>query len=157
MKNSHRFLMTASFAAVVTLSSLGVAAFAQKESINPGLNPSTGQINPGTEPQAPSQSAEVEKIPTPEEARAAMMQPISRQPSAGNAANGTTGSGGQQPPMQNASGASNELVLATRSAPSAGRVSVTTGGSCSLGAWSARCSTAASLRAARAGSSRLSS
>ena len=110
MKSSHRFLMTAGFAAVVALSSLGVAAFAQnqKESINPGLNPGTGQINPGTEPQAPSQSAEVENIPTPEEARAAMMEPISRQPSAGNAANGTTGSGGQQPPMQNAAGASNE-------------------------------------------------
>ena len=108
MKNSHRFLMTTGLAAIVTLLSLGGAAFAQNESINPGFNPSTGQINPGTEPHPPSQSAEVSKIPTPEEARAALMQPISRQPSAGDAATGTTGSGGQQPPMQNASGASNE-------------------------------------------------
>jgi hypothetical protein len=36
------------------------------------------------------------------------MQPISRQPSAGDAATGITGSGGQQPPMRNVSGASNE-------------------------------------------------
>jgi Spy/CpxP family protein refolding chaperone len=108
MKNSYRFLATAGVAAALTLSSLGVAAFAQKDSINPGLNPNTGQINTGTEPHPPSQSAEVSKIPTPEEARAAMMQPISRQPSAGNAANGTTGSSGNQPPIQNASGASNE-------------------------------------------------
>ena len=108
MKNSQRFLMTASLAAVVTLSSLGGTAFAQNNSINPGLNPGTGQINSGTEPHPPSQSAEVSKIPTPEEARAALMQPISRQPSAGDGAAGTTGSGGQQPPMQNASGASNE-------------------------------------------------
>ena len=108
MKSSHRFLVTASLAAIVTLLSLGGAAFAQKESINPGFNLSTGQINPGTEPHPPSQSAEVSKIPTPEEARAALMQPISRQPSAGDVAAGTTGSAGQQPPMQNASGASNE-------------------------------------------------
>ena len=100
--------MATSLAAIVTLLSLGGAAFAQKESINPGFNLSTGQINPGTEPHPPSQSAEVSKIPTPEEARAALMQPISRQPSAGDAAAGTTGSAGQQPPMQNASGASNE-------------------------------------------------
>ena len=34
---------------------------------DPGFRPGTGQINPGVEVQAPSQSSEVTNIPTPEE------------------------------------------------------------------------------------------
>lgn len=111
MKNSRRFLMTAGIAAVVTLSSLGPAVFAQDQParpINPGLDPNTGQINPGAAPHPSSQLADFSNIPTPEEARAALMQPISRQPSTGDAQTITTGSGGQQAPTANASGASNE-------------------------------------------------
>ena len=111
MKNSHRFLMTAGLAAVVTLSSLGPAVLAQDQParpINPGLDPNTGQINPGAAPQPFSRSADFSNIPTPEEARAALMAPISRQPSTGDAQTTTTGSGVQQAPTANASGASNE-------------------------------------------------
>jgi hypothetical protein len=50
---------------------------------DPGFKPDTGQINPGVEEQAPTQSSEIVSIPTPEESRAALMMPISRQPSAG--------------------------------------------------------------------------
>jgi hypothetical protein len=111
MKNSQRFLMAAGLAAVVTMSSLSGAAFAQNERrdpINPGLNPNTGQINTGTEPRASSESGAVTDMPTQEEARAALMQPISRQPSAGDAATMTTGSAAQQPPTQNTAAGSNE-------------------------------------------------
>jgi hypothetical protein len=108
MKNSKRFLVTAGVAAILTLSSLG-AVLAQnepKQSINPGQNPSTGQINSGSAPQA-SQSSEAGNIPATEEARAALMQPISRQPSAGDSTPGTTGSADRQSQAQN-SGAANE-------------------------------------------------
>lgn len=111
MKNPYRFLTTAGVFAAVLSFSLGASVFAQDESnrsSNPGQNPSTGQINLGTARQAPSKSADADNIPTPEEARAALLQPISRQPSAGDAAAVTTESDGQQAPAQNASGASGE-------------------------------------------------
>ena len=50
---------------------------------DPGFRPGTGQINPGVEEQAPSQSSEVTNIPTPEELRWALMTPVSKQPSTG--------------------------------------------------------------------------
>lgn len=50
---------------------------------NLGFNPGAGQLNPGPQAQAPSQSSEVRVIPTPEEARAALLEPISTQPSLG--------------------------------------------------------------------------
>ena len=50
---------------------------------DPGFRPGTGQINPGVEEQAPSQSSEVTNIPTPEESRWALMTPVSKQPSTG--------------------------------------------------------------------------
>jgi hypothetical protein len=52
---------------------------------NPGFNPGTGQINPGPTEQAPSQSAQIIKIPTPEEARAAFIMPGWKEPSLGQA------------------------------------------------------------------------
>src|SRR5262245_24604203 len=105
MKNSHYFL-TASVAGIVVLQAL--SAFAQdesKRSINQGLVPNTGQINTGEEPHPWSTSPEI-KISTPEEAWSALVQPISRQPSAGDHAPATTGAGGQPPPAPAAAGAS---------------------------------------------------
>jgi len=69
---------------------------------NPGFKPNTGQINPGVETQAPSQSAQNIPLPTPEESRAAMLEPVSKDPSPGAAPDGgqqgsgasTTGRGG---------------------------------------------------------------
>ncbi len=55
------------------------------ESLDPGFNPDTGQINPGVPIQVPSASREVIKIPTPQEARAALAMPVSTQPSTGEA------------------------------------------------------------------------
>jgi hypothetical protein len=55
-------------------------------SLSPGFNPDTGQINPGVPIQVPSDSREVIKIPTPQEVRAALMMPVSTQPSTGEAA-----------------------------------------------------------------------
>src|SRR5512143_2933291 len=104
MKNSHRFLGTSGVAAAVLLYSLGAAVFAQdepKRPINPGLVPNTGQINTGQEPHPWSNSPDA-RIPTPDETWAAIIEPISRQPSAGGAAPTTTGAGGQQPPASGA-------------------------------------------------------
>jgi hypothetical protein len=110
MKNSHRFLTTSGIAAVLMLYSIG-AVFAQdepKRPINPGLVPSTGQINTGTEPHPWSRSAQAENIPSAEEAWAALVEPISRQPSAGAAAPATTGTTGQQTSPPDAATSSNE-------------------------------------------------
>jgi hypothetical protein len=110
MKNSHCLLGTSGLAAAVLLYSLGAAVFAQDEPrrpINPGLVPNTGQINTGAAPQPWSKSAEVDNIPAPAEAWAALVQPISRQPSAGGGAT-TTGTGGQQPPASGTINASSE-------------------------------------------------
>ena len=51
---------------------------------DPGLNAGTGQINPGSTHQASSQSKQNTNIPTPEEARRALLEPYSKQPSLGN-------------------------------------------------------------------------
>jgi hypothetical protein len=111
MKNSRCFLRTSGVAAVL-LCSLGATVFAQdepKRPINPGLVPSTGQINTGAAPQPGSQSAGTENIPTPEEAWAARVQPISRQPSAGGGSGpATTGTGTEQAPAPGAASMSNE-------------------------------------------------
>jgi hypothetical protein len=81
MQKLHRFLVTSGTATAVLLYSLGTGVFAQDEPKRP--------INP-----APA----AESIPTPEQAWAALIQPISRQPSAGGAAATTIGAGSQQPP-----------------------------------------------------------
>ena len=54
---------------------------------DPGFNANTGQINPGVEQQASSQSKESIDIPTPEESRRALLEPYSKQPSLGNTPN----------------------------------------------------------------------
>src|SRR5262245_65794230 len=110
MKNSRCFLRMSGVAAVL-LCSLGATVLAQDEPnrpTNPGLVPNTGQINTGAAPQPGPQSAGTENIPTPEEAWAARVQPISRQPSAGGSGPATTGSGNQQAPAQGAANMPNE-------------------------------------------------
>lgn len=90
MKYSHHHLMvaTALAAGLVVAAPLATAAVRAAEntanSIDPGFNPDTGQINLGIAIQAPSQSDQVIKIPTPQEARAAMLMPVSTQPSTGD-------------------------------------------------------------------------
>ena len=109
MKNSRCFLRTSGVAAAVLL--LGAAVFAQdepKRPLNPGLVPNTGQINTGAAPQPGLQSAGAENIPTPEEAWTALVQPISRQPSAGGSGPATTGTGTEQAPAPGAANMSNE-------------------------------------------------
>jgi len=88
MKNSCQFTqvtLSVAFAAALAASAMGGAIAEQSATVptDPGFKPDTGQINPGVEEQAPTQSSEIVSIPTPEESRAALMMPISRQPSAG--------------------------------------------------------------------------
>ncbi|HMF23090.1 MAG TPA: hypothetical protein VKG24_13320 [Pseudolabrys sp.] len=92
MKNRHPFVLAV--AAVLALSSVSVLVRAEDSATqptNPGYVPNTGQINPGTAQQPSSQSTDFTNNPTPEEVRAALMAPISRQPSTGDAST-TTGS-----------------------------------------------------------------
>jgi hypothetical protein len=107
MKNS-RYLLAAGVAAVFILHA--VSTFAQdepKRSINPGLVPNTGQINTGEEPNPGSSSPDI-RISTPDEAWSALVEPISRQPSAGSPPPTTTGASGQQPSAPATAGASGE-------------------------------------------------
>ncbi|HEY8274632.1 MAG TPA: hypothetical protein VIG56_08780 [Pseudolabrys sp.] len=89
MKNSRQFTqftLAVALAAAVAASGIGASAIAEQSATvptDPGFKPDTGQINPGVEEQAPTQSTEIVNIPTPEESRAALMMPISKQPSAG--------------------------------------------------------------------------
>ncbi len=95
---SHNHFMLATALAAGLLAAMP-AAFAQSRTpedatvrTDPGFRPDTGQINPGTEPQPPSWSDENIVIPTPEESRAAMLTPISKEPSAGGQPNEQRGS-----------------------------------------------------------------
>jgi len=85
----HLMLATALAAGLVVAAPLAFGQVRTPDSAtvptNPGFKPDTGQINPGVTMQAPSTSLDVRKIPTPEESRAALMTPISTQPSAGAA------------------------------------------------------------------------
>lgn len=89
MKNSRQFTqftLAVALAAALAASGMGGSAIAEQSATvptDPGFKPDTGQINPGVEEQAPTQSTEIVNIPTPEESRAALMMPISKQPSAG--------------------------------------------------------------------------
>jgi len=88
MKNSRQFTqvtLSVALAAALAASAMGGAMAEQSATVptDPGFKPATGQINPGVEEQAPTQSSEIVSIPTPEESRVALMMPISRQPSAG--------------------------------------------------------------------------
>jgi hypothetical protein len=110
MKN--RCLSGAGAALVATLifSSMGAPVRADDSSkTNPGFVPDTGQINPGVPQQPTSQSSDVSNMPTSEEARAALMAPISKQPSTGDAPAATMGAGTQQvEPHPGMAGATNE-------------------------------------------------
>lgn len=79
MMNSHRYFL----AATALAAGLAAAATVYADKLDPGFNPDTGQINPGVAIQVPSQLNEIVKIPSPQEARAAMMMPVSTQPSTG--------------------------------------------------------------------------
>ncbi len=75
MKYSHRPTLAAALAAVLSLLSLSCLnglVGAQESATVPtdrGFKTGTGQINPGGQEQAPSQSSEVTNIPTPDESR----------------------------------------------------------------------------------------
>jgi hypothetical protein len=88
MTNSRhftQFTLSVALAVALAASAMGGAIAEQSATVptDPGFKPDTGQINPGVEEQAPTQSSEIVSIPTPEESRAALMMPISKQPSAG--------------------------------------------------------------------------
>lgn len=101
MKIKYSLARGAAVAAALALSSMSMLSYAEDRT-SPGFVPDTGQINPGTTARPSSQSADFRSIPTPVEARAALMAPISKQPSTGDASVATTGAGaaiaGQQQP-----------------------------------------------------------
>jgi len=100
----------AALAATLILSSMAAPAHADDSAkTNPGFVPDTGQINPGVPQQPASQSSDVSNMPTPDQARAALMTPVSNQPSTGDASAATTGTGAQQvPSLPGMAGATNE-------------------------------------------------
>lgn len=117
MMNAHHRLMLAT-ALVAGLAAAGSPALGQGNApesatvpTSPGFKPDTGQINPGREMQASTQSTKIIAIPMPEESRAALLTPVSKDPSPGAAPEGgqqaaaansgapprsTSGQGGQQ-------------------------------------------------------------
>jgi hypothetical protein len=99
MKNRCLLLAGAALTATLALSSMTALVCAEDgvtTPTNPNVAPNTGQINRGTTQQPSSQSSDVRNIPTPEEARAALMTPVSKQPSTGDALPATTGIGTQE-------------------------------------------------------------
>lgn len=74
MKNRYPLGLMTALAAVLALSSLSVVVRAED----------------GAAPPSSSQSSDVSNVPTPEEARAALMTPVSKQPSTGDASDATT-------------------------------------------------------------------
>lgn len=108
MKMRYLPVRGAAVAAVLALSSMSMLSYAEDRT-DPGSKPDTGQINPGIAAQPSSQSPDLRSIPTPEEARAALMAPISKQPSTGDASAATTGAGatnaGPQQPNGNSASA----------------------------------------------------
>ena len=104
MKILHRNLMLATaLAAGLAVAPFAHAADGTSSLTDPGFKPDTGQINPGFDTKNPS-SSEARKIPTPAEARAAKMTPVSTQPLLGSEANAQGGptppAAGDQPDMQ---------------------------------------------------------
>src|SRR5215475_2670764 len=86
MKNLHQFGFAAAVAAVLTFPISGATSAEESATVptDPAFKADTGQINPGVQKPLPSQSSEVTNIPTPEEARRALLTPISKQPSVGD-------------------------------------------------------------------------
>jgi len=83
MRNLHQLKLAAAVAAVLlTLPSIScLSAAEESEPVPTG----TGQSNLGFQKALPVQSSEVSNIPTPEEVQRALMMPISKQPSVGDA------------------------------------------------------------------------
>ena len=98
MKNRYSLGLGTALAAALALSALDASVRAEDSTTgtNPGFVPNTGQINPGAAPRPQSQSTDFATMPTPEEARAALMTPVSKQPSTGEPSSATTGSSGAQ-------------------------------------------------------------
>jgi hypothetical protein len=93
MKNSRLFRPGLAVALTLALASMTAPVRAENAATpaNPGFVPDAGRINPGVAPRSSSQSGDVSNMPTPQEARAALMTPISRQPSTGGSSAATTG------------------------------------------------------------------
>lgn len=118
MKNRRLLSLASAFATTFVLSSMIVSVLAEDgvtNSTNPDFVPKTGQINPGVMPRPQSQSSDVSDTPTPEEARAALMAPVSKQPSTGDAGAAATGAGGQQ-------GSPNTVAAGTNEPPPSGPI-----------------------------------
>ncbi|HEY6699815.1 MAG TPA: hypothetical protein VI137_03205 [Pseudolabrys sp.] len=86
MKKSRNLRLATMFATGLALSGINGLAGAEESATvptDPGFKAGTGQINPGITQQASSQSEEIIDIPTPEESRRALLEPVSKQPSLG--------------------------------------------------------------------------
>src|SRR6478752_6313608 len=93
MKNRCLLVAGAAVTAILALSSMTALVSAEDgvtTPTNPGFAPNTGQINRGIAQQLSPQPSDVSNMPTPEEARAALMTPVSKQPSTGDALPTTT-------------------------------------------------------------------
>jgi hypothetical protein len=86
MRHSQQFAwLAAALAAALAMPPTPAAAFAGNDvakSTDPGFTPNTGQINRGFDEKVPTISQPV-PIPTPPQARAAIMMPDSNQPALG--------------------------------------------------------------------------
>jgi hypothetical protein len=88
--------LAAGVALAIPVMSGGVWAAEQATAADPGFSLDTGQINRGFDPKNPTAS-QTRPVPTPAQAQAAMMQPVSTQP-----ALGTFGNVAQEPASANA-------------------------------------------------------
>ena len=87
MKNSRNLRLATMLTTALAWSGINGFAGAEESATvptDPGFKAGTGQLNPGVTHQAPSQSDEIISIPTPEESRRALLEPISKQPSSGS-------------------------------------------------------------------------
>ena len=88
MKNSRNLRLATMLTTALAWSGINGFAGAEESATvptDPSFKAGTGQLNPGVTHQAPSQSDEIISIPTPEESRRALLEPISKQPSSGSA------------------------------------------------------------------------
>jgi len=112
MKNGYLLVAGAALTATLALSSMTALVSAEDgitAPTNPSSAPNSGQINRGIVQQFSSQSSDAPNIPTPEEARAALLTPVSKQPSTGDALPTTTGTGTQERREATNTGAAGEI------------------------------------------------
>ena len=113
MKNRCLLVAGAALTATLTLSAMTALVSAEDgvaTPTNPSFAPDTGQINRGISQQLSPQPNDVSNMPTPEEARAALMTPVSKQPSTGDALpTTTTGTGTQEKREATNTGATGKL------------------------------------------------